>query len=375
MGNEPFDTVLITGLVRDEKGAKMSKSKGNVVDPLELMDEFGADALRFTMASLAVPGHDAKPSRARIEGARNFGTKIWNAARFCEMNECRPDPEFDPEAARETVNRWILTEATRAANEVTIALEGYRFNDAADATYRFVWSSFCDWYLELIKPVLAEGSEEAKTETRATAAHVLGLILRLMHPFMPFISEQLWSEVAESDKQMLAVTRWPAPEFADADAAAEINWLVELVSAIRSLRSEMNVPNAAKTQLVAMSKDDGLAARLARYKPAVERLARVEGIEADGEVPRQAAQIVVGGTTFALPLAGIIDFNAEEARLQKEIARVEGEISRIDKKLANENFTSRAPEDVVQAEREKRAAYEEDGKRLTAALERLKQAA
>jgi valyl-tRNA synthetase len=375
MGDEPFDKVFIHGIVRDEKGAKMSKSKGNVIDPLELIDAFGADALRFTMASLTTPGQDVKPSRTRIEGARNFGTKIWNAARFCEMNECRPDPAFDPETVRETVNRWILTEATKAAAEVTTALEAFHFHDASDAAYRFVWSSFCDWYLELIKPVLAEGSEEAKAETRATAAHVLGLILRILHPFMPFITEQLWSEVGEGDRQMLAVSRWPTPEFADAAAAAEVNWLVELVSAIRSLRSEMNVPSAAKTQLVAMGHDGELAARLERYKPAVERLARVDGIAADGQAPRQAAQIVVGGTTFALPLAGIIDFTAEEARLKKEIARVEGEINRIDDKLANENFISRAPEDVVQAEREKRAAYEEDGKRLAAALERLKQAA
>jgi valyl-tRNA synthetase len=375
MGNEPFDKVFIHGIVRDEHGAKMSKSKGNVVDPVELIDEFGADALRFTMASLTTPGSDVKPSRARIEGARNFGTKIWNAARFCEMNECRPDPNFDPANARETVNRWILTEAARAASEVTTALEAFRFNDASDAIYRFVWDSFCDWYLELIKPVLVEGSESAMAETRATAAHTLGIILRLLHPFMPYITEALSAEVGEGKDQVLALSRWPAPEFADAAAAAEINWLVELVGAIRSVRSEMNVPSAARTRLVAMSYDGELAARLERHRPAIERLARVEDIATDGQAARHAAQIVVGGASFALPLAGIIDFTAEEARLEKEIARVANEITRIDKKLANQNFTSRAPEDVVQAEREKRAAYEADGKRLAAALERLKRAA
>ncbi|MGH6924814.1 MAG: valine--tRNA ligase, partial [Propylenella sp.] len=375
MGNEPFDQVFIHGIVRDEKGAKMSKTKGNVVDPLELIDELGADALRFTMASLTTPGQDVKPSRARIESARNFGTKIWNAARFCEMNECRPDPAFDPANARETVNRWILTEAAKAAAAVTAALEAFRFNEACDAAYRFVWDSFCDWYVELIKPVLTDGGEAAKAETRATAAHVLGIILRLLHPFMPYITEALWAEVGEGNRRVLALSRWPSPEFADATAAAEINWLVELVSAIRSVRNEMNVPAAAKTQLVAMSQDAELRARLQRHEPAVERLARIEGIAADGRAPRQAAQIVVGGATFALPLAGLIDFTAEETRLTKEIARVAGEIGRIDKKLANENFVSRAPEEVVEAEREKRAAYEADGKRLAAALERLKQAA
>ncbi len=375
MGNEPFQKVFIHGIVRDEKGAKMSKSKGNIVDPLELIDEYGADALRFTMASLTTPGQDVKPSRARIEGSRNFGTKIWNAARFCEMNDCRPDPDFDPQAVSETVNRWILTEAAKASSEVTVALESFRFNDACEAAYRFVWDSFCDWYLELIKPVFADGSEAAKAETRATAAHVLGIILRLLHPFMPFITEALWKELSAGKDGLLALSKWPAPDFADADAAEEINWLVELVGAIRSVRSEMNVPTASKTQLVALTKDDVLLTRLQRHEPAVERLARVEGIAANGDAPRQAAQIVVGGATFALPLAGIIDFSAEEARLKKEIDRVENEISRIDSKLANENFVARAPEDVVQAERDKRAAYQEDGKRLSAALERLKQAA
>jgi valyl-tRNA synthetase len=375
MGNEPFDKVFIHGIVRDEHGAKMSKSKGNVVDPLELIDEYGADALRFTMTSLTTPGSDVKPSRARIEGARNFGTKIWNAARFCEMNDCRPVPDFDPASVQETVNRWILTEAATAASEITAALESFRFNDASDAIYRFVWHSFCDWYLELIKPVLTEGDESAKAETRATAAYALGIVLRLLHPFMPYITEALWAERGDGDTEVLALGRWPAPEIADASAAGEINWLVDLVSAIRSVRSEMNVPNAAKTQLVAMSNDTELAARLERHKSAIERLARVEGISTDGDAPKHAAQIVVGGATFALPLAGIIDFGAEEARLQKEIARVADEIGRIDKKLANENFVSRAPEEVVQAERDKRLAYEEDRKRLAAALERLKQAA
>jgi valyl-tRNA synthetase len=375
MGNEPFDKVFIHGIVRDEHGAKMSKSKGNVVDPLELIDEFGADALRFTMASLTTPGHDVKPSRSRIEGARNFGTKIWNAARFCEMNDCLPDAGFDPETARETVNRWILTEAGRAAAEATTALESFRFNDASDAVYRFVWDSYCDWYLELIKPILTEGSDSAKSETRATAANVLGVILRLVHPFMPYITEALWAEAGEGKERVLALSRWPAPEFVDVAAAAEINWLIELVGAIRSLRSEMNVPNAAKTQLVALSHDGELAARLERYQPAVERLARVEGIATNGNAPQHAAQIVVGGSTFALPLAGVIDFSAEEARLEKEIARIESEITRIDRKLANEKFVSRAPEAVVEAEREKRTAYEEDSKRLAAALQRLRQAA
>jgi valyl-tRNA synthetase len=375
MKEEPFDRVYIHGIVRDEKGAKMSKSKGNVVDPLELIDEYGADALRFTMASLATPGRDVKPSRQRIEGCRNFGTKIWNAARFCEINECRPDPAFDPAKTQETVNRWILTEASKTAGVVTEAIESFRFNDAADALYHFVWATFCDWYLELIKPLLGDGSDAAKTETRATAALVLNQILKLMHPFMPYISEALWPDFRSSEKTLLALSRWPTPVFSDDAADAEINWLVSLVSAVRSVRSEMNVPPAAKTALVIVGGTSELPERVKSHASALERLARIEVIERSQRAPNAAVQIVVGGATFALPLAGIVDFTAEKVRLEKEIARVQGEIGRIDKKLANENFVARAPEEVVEAEREKRAAYAMDGERLAAALQRVKEAA
>jgi valyl-tRNA synthetase len=375
MKEEPFRRVYIHGIVRDEKGAKMSKSKGNVVDPLGLIDEYGADALRFTMASLATPGRDVKPSRARIEGYRNFGTKIWNAARFSEINECRPDQDFDPGAAAETVNRWILTEASKTSRAITEAIDSFRFNDAADALYHFVWASFCDWYLELIKPLLADGSDVAKKETRATAAYVLADILRLLHPFMPYISEALWPAFRGEEGRVLALSQWPTPSYSDPVAAGEINWLVELVSAIRSIRSEMNVPPASKTPLVAVAGDSALEQRLQRYRAAIERLARVDDIRLANTAPSGAAQIVAGGATFALPLAGIIDFAAEKTRLEKEIARIDGEIGRIDKKLANESFVARAPEEVVEAEREKRAAYAADGKRLAAALKRVREAA
>jgi valyl-tRNA synthetase len=375
MGEEPFHTAYIHGIVRDEKGAKMSKSKGNVVDPLELIDEYGADALRFTMASLATPGRDVKPSRARIEGYRNFGTKIWNAARFCEINECRPVADFDPAATRETVNRWILTEATATVDAVTNAIEEYRFNEGADALYHFVWATFCDWYLELIKPLLADDSDAAKAETRATAAHVLGLILKTMHPFMPFISEALWVGVGAGDKKVLALTRWPKADFSDADAAAEINWLVALIGAVRSVRSEMNVPPSAKTPLVAIGASPAVEQRLAANAAPIGVLARVTDITSSGIVPPGSAQLVVGDVTYAIPLAGVVDFSAEKARLEKEIARITDEIGRIDKKLANAKFVARAPEEVVEAEREKRTAYAADGERLAAALKRVKEAA
>jgi valyl-tRNA synthetase len=371
MGDVPFRTAYIHGIVRDEKGAKMSKSKGNVIDPLDLMDEFGADALRFTMAALATPRGDVKPSRGRLEGYRAFANKIWNAARFCEMNGCRAPTKFEPRHAREMVNRWILSEAAGAARATTDAIESFRFNEAAEAVYHFVWDRFCDWYLELIKPLLAEGSEATKAETRAVAGYVLDIILRILHPFMPYITEALWTEFGAGKGTVLALSRWPSPDFADNAAAAEINWLVELVAGIRSVRSEMNLSPAIKTPLVLIGDPPGLAARLAAHRLAIERMARVDGIATAERAPPGSAQIVVAGATAALPLAGIIDFAAEEARLEKEIARVAGEIGRIDKKLANEKFVSRAPEEVVEAEREKRAAYAADSERLAAALRRI----
>jgi valyl-tRNA synthetase len=375
MGEEPFRTVYIHALVRDEHGAKMSKSKGNVIDPLELIDEYGADALRFTLAALASQGRDMKLSTQRVAGYRNFGTKLWNAARFCEMNDCRPEAGFDPATARETVNRWILTEAAKAARDVTAALEGFRFNEGAEAIYHFVWATFCDWYVELIKPILLSDDCVAKAETRATAAQVLGTILRLLHPFMPYITEALWAELGDDRDRVLALTRWPKPDFSDEAAAAEINWLVELVGAIRSVRNEMNVPAAARTPLAAIGSDPALTERLRRHAPFIERMARIDRIESAAKPPKGSAQIVLSGATIALPLAGIIDFSAEQARLEKEIARVDAEIGRIDKKLANENFVRRAPAEVVEAEREKRAAYTADRERLAAALKRVTDAA
>jgi valyl-tRNA synthetase len=373
MREEPFRTVYIHALVRDEHGAKMSKSKGNIIDPLALIDEYGADALRFTLAAMAAQGRDIKLSTQRVAGYRNFTTKLWNAARFCEMNECRPAPSFDPAAAKATVNRWILTEASRTAETVTLALEGFRFNEAAETLYHFVWATFCDWYVELVKPLLSGEDEAAKAETRASAAYVLGDILKMLHPFMPYITEALWREMGERGT-VLALSRWPGAGIADAAAAEEINWLVELIAAVRSIRSEMSVPAAAKTPLVLVGADAKLAERLGRHAAAIERLARVEGLSV-GDAPRGSAQIVAGGTTLALPLAGIVDFAAEGARLEKEIARLADEVGRIDKKLANASFVARAPEEVVEAEREKRAAYEADATRLAAALQRVREAA
>ena len=251
MGDVPFRTVYIHALVRDEKGQKMSKSKGNVIDPLALIDEYGADALRFTLAAMEAQGRDIKLAESRVAGYRNFATKLWNAARFCEANGCAPDPGFDPATCRDRVNRWIVGEAAAAARAVTDALDAYRFDAAAGAVYHFTWDVFCDWYLEFSKPVLAGADGPAKDETRATCAWVLDTILGLLHPFMPFVTEELWGRIDEAREGTLITAPWPAPDegIGDADAAREMDWVVRLVTAVRAVRAEMNVPAGARIAL------------------------------------------------------------------------------------------------------------------------------
>ncbi len=377
MEEEPFHTVYIHALVRDEQGAKMSKSRGNVIDPLELIDEYGADALRFTLAAMAAQGRDIKLSPARVAGYRNFGTKLWNAARFCDMNDCRLDTGWSPDTAKLAVNRWILTEAATAVAQVTSGIETYRFNEAADALYHFVWDTFCDWHLELIKPVLSGSDEAAKAETRACAAHVLETIVALLHPFMPYVTETLWESLRNSapdrglQPPVLALAAWPDTGFADADAAADINWLIGLVSEIRSVRAEMNVPAGARTGLVASGASGETLARLERHESAIAGLARVDDISVAENPPPQAAQMVVGEATMALPLAGVIDFDAEKTRLEREIGKIDGEIARLDNKLANPKFLERAPEAIVAAEQAKRGGYVADRDRLREALKRV----
>ena len=377
LDTEPFHTVYVHALVRDKNGAKMSKSKGNVIDPLELIDEYGADALRFTLAIMAAQGRDVKLDPARVAGYRNFGTKLWNATRFAQMNGVKRNDAFWLADARLTLNRWILTELKRAADEVTEGIASYRFNEAAGAAYRFVWNLFCDWYVELLKPVFAGSDEAEKAESQAVAAYVLDEIYKLLHPFMPFMTEELWAQaVAEGEDRtaLICHAAWPDPEFEDAEAAAEINWLIDLVSGIRSVRSEMNVPAGAVAPLVVLGVGPATQARLARHNAAIKRLARVGAITEAAAAPKASAQIVVGEATFCLPLGELIDLAAEAARLQKEIAKVTEEIARLRKKLSNEKFVANAPEDIVAAEREKLAEYEDTQGKLQTALKRIRDA-
>jgi valyl-tRNA synthetase len=379
MKEVPFRDVYIHRLVRDEKGAKMSKSKGNVIDPLGIIDEYGADALRFTLARAAAQGHDIKLSPHHVESNRNFATKLWNAARFVEFNGAGRVSGFDPKSLKETLNRWIAHEAAKAVREVTEAIETYRFNDAAAAAYRFVWNVYCDWYVELSKPLLTGPDGAAKNETRATAAWALDEILKLLHPFMPFITEELWRVTAEQGpkrEQFLALSPWPRHDhLEDSAAEAEIGWLIDLVTAIRSVRAEMNIAAAAQIPLVLAGASAEIRARAERWSEFLKRLARVSDISFADKPPQGSVQLLVRGEIAALPLKGVIDLAAEHARLEKEMQKVASDIARIDAKLSNADFIARAPEDVVDGEREKREEAEGRKAKILEALERLKGAA
>ena len=377
MDEVPFRDVYIHALVRDEKGQKMSKSKGNVIDPLELIDAYGADALRFTLSAMAAQGRDIKLSPSRVEGYRNFATKLWNAARFAEINACLPVENFDPASATQTINRWIAGESERALAAVTEALEAYRFNEAAGAIYSFIWHKFCDWYLELIKPILASSDQQAAAETRAMTAWVLDRALKLLHPFMPFVTEELWAKLAaegEGRESLLILAPWPKHQgLENAEADAEIGWVIRLISEVRSVRSEMNVPAGAKVPLVVSGASEATTARAKRHEETILRLARIEAMSF-GKAPAGAVQIVLDEATLALPLAGIIDVAAESKRLKREIDKVGSEIRQLDAKLANEKFVARAPEHVVEEQRERKADAEATAARLEQALKRLEAA-
>jgi len=379
MQEVPFRDVYIHALVRDEKGAKMSKSKGNVIDPLELIDTYGADALRFTLTAMAAQGRDIKLATSRVEGYRNFGTKLWNAARFCQMNGCARVDGFDIASVDGTANKWIAGETRRTAAKVTQALEAYRFNDAAGTLYHFVWDVFCDWYVELSKPVLHGGDDAAQAETRATAAWALDQILLLLHPIMPFLTEELWSAGLEGPPRssMLVTAAWPSYDADLGDAAAddEIGWIIRLVSEVRSVRAQMRVPAAAKIPLVLRDAAPETVKRMTRNRDIIMRLARLDSLTAAADAPAGAIQVVVDEAMVFLPLADVIDLAAERARLAQELGKVDKEIAKIDGKLGNEKFLAKAPQTVIEEQRERRAEAEQTRAKLNDALGRLKGAA
>ena len=368
----PFADVYIHALVRDEQGAKMSKSKGNVMDPLDLIDEFGADALRFTLTAMAAMGRDIKLATSRVQGYRNFGTKLWNAARFCQINECAAPADFDPAKVDLTLNKWIVGGVAETAATVNKALEEYRFDQAAAGIYQFTWHTFCDWYVEFAKPVLQGDDEVAKAETRATAGWVLQQILKILHPFMPFITEELWSSFGDG-QGMLIHAAWPADDIAPVndEAKAELDWTVRFITEVRTVRSELNVPAGARIPAILRGASDQTKARLAANEGQIKSLARIAEIAIDAELPAGAVQTVLDEATLALPLADVIDLDAERARLAKEIDKLAKEITGYDKKLANKAFLAKAPEDVVAEQHERRSDASEAKAKLEAALERL----
>lgn len=407
-GEVPFEDVYIHALVLDEQGKKMSKSIGNTLDPLDLIDgvsidkliekrtrglknpekapqvakatkkaypdgfeAYGADALRFTLASQAGQGRNVRLSVDRIAGYRNFGTKLWSAANFGQMNGCTSAEGFDPASAVLPVNKWIISETAKTAVEITRCIDAYRFNDAADAVYKFTWDTFCAWYLELSKPLLSGEDGAKKDETRATFAWVLDQILKLLHPFMPFITEELWAKVTENRDGHLITADWPTygDDLIDGDAVAELDWLKTLITNIRSVRADMNIPPAKKAPLLMCA--DTLDPRLATYAPQLSPMARVEAVELAASVPDNALQTVVDGVQYAIPLAGLIDMDAERKRLSKEIEKAQSEIEKIDKKLSNEAFVAKAPEKVVNLQKERRAGYVAEVETLQAALDGL----
>jgi valyl-tRNA synthetase len=375
MGDVPFKTVYIHALVRDAKGQKMSKSKGNVIDPLDLIDKFGADALRFTMTAMAAQGRDIRLSEDRVEGYRNFATKLWNATRFCEMNDAMPRAGFDPASVTHTMNKWIVGEVAKTTTAIEQAMEAYKFNEAANAIYQFVWGSFCDWYLEFTKPLLASGDDALKEEIRGTTGWVLEQILRLLNPFMPFITEEIFANIAKRDEnERLLTSAWPQypASFIHESAATEVSWVTKFITEIRSVRSDMNVPAGAKIVLLVKDASAQTQSRIKEYEPILKQMARLSEIQLSNETAAKGSiQCVVDEATLIMPIADIIDLDKERERLQKQIAKLEDDIRKVDQKLENKQFVDNAPAEILEEHRERKVIALETLDKLTTALKQL----
>ncbi|HEX4301290.1 MAG TPA: class I tRNA ligase family protein, partial [Rhizomicrobium sp.] len=376
MDEVPFHTVFIHTRVLDEAGAKMSKTKGNVVDPIDLVEEYGADALRFTLALAAGTGRDMRIGPSRVEPNRNFATKLWNAARFCEMNGCVTVPDFDSSKVSLTVNKWIVAETANAAKDVTAQIVALKFNEASATVYHFVYDVFCDWYLEFAKPIFNGADDSAKKETRATAAWARDQLLKILHPFMPYITEELWARTAEGNiprQSLLIEAEWPSVQTPpDIDVAwAEMAWVMEAIKGVRSVRAEMNVPPSAKIALVLKDANAGSKGRLERNREVILTLGRLASVDVADAIPKGSARFVLEEATVGLPLGDVIDFAKERARLEKDLKKANDEIARFDAKLGNAQFVAKAPEDVLTEQREKHADATALAARLTEAISQL----
>ncbi|MCK6418421.1 MAG: valine--tRNA ligase [Alphaproteobacteria bacterium] len=366
MKDVPFRTVYIHALVRDASGQKMSKSKGNVMDPLTLTETYGADALRFTLAAMAAQGRDIKLSEDRIAGYRNFATKLWNAARYCQMNGCVPDERFDPASVNVTPNRWIVNEVYKTRADVAAALGAFKFNEAADALYHFAWGTFCDWYLEFTKSLSGD------VETQKTTAWVLDQILHMLNPFMPYITEELFAALGQrAEGDMLCVKPWPTAAVQTNDAGAEMGWLIDLISEIRSVRMQMNVPAGAKIDVLVRGTDASTQARLKAHEEIILRMARLTKIETVDTVPQGAVQTVVGSAHYYLPMAGVIDLAKEKERLAKEVKKLESDLEKIERNLNNPQFVMNAPQDILEENKIRRTEAQGLVRKLGDALKQL----
>ncbi len=372
MKRVPFKKCYIHGLVRDEQGRKMSKSKGNTVDPMETIEKYGADALRFFMAAMETQGRDINLSDSRIQGYRNFATKLWNAARFCEMNECYSVKDFDVTSAKLEISKWIMAKAKEASAEVTENLNNFRFSDAANAVYQFIWGTFCDWYIELIKPIFyGENADEIK-EIRAVTAWTLDRILVMLHPFMPFITEELWDNLTIRSGKLIHAA-WPTDETVNGADKNEIDRAIDIISAIRSLRSAMNLPAGAKLHAFVKDAAAETLSVVERQKALICKLARLEELDALGnrEVTKDMVQTVSRETAILIPLKGVVDFEAERVRLQKELETLNKNLEGYSRKLNNESFVAKAPAAVVAEEKRRQAEAQENKAKVEEALARI----
>lgn len=367
----PFKTVYMHGLVRDEQGRKMSKSKGNTVDPMLIIEKYGADALRFFMASMETQGRDINISEARIAGYRSFATKLWNAARFGEMNNAKVSADFDENSVKLAINKWIVAKSKQATKDLTENLNNFRFSDSANGVYQFAWGSFCDWYIEMIKPVLYSDDESQKEETRQTFAWVLNRILIILHPFMPFVTEELWDNVSGHTEKLIKA-QWPLNEKIDTQSISKVDWAIELISSIRSLRAEVNVPAGAKLKAYLKGADNVSLQNMAEFMPIICSLARLESLGVlNGDISADMVQTVFREAVVLLPLKGVVDFSQEKERLNKELAQLDANLAGYAKKLSNQNFVDRAPATVVAEEKRRQAEALENKAKVEAALKRI----
>ena len=377
MEEVPFTDVYVHALVRDEEGKKMSKSTGNVIDPLTVIDQYGTDAFRFTLAAFAAMGRDIKMSERRVEGYRHFVNKLWNASRFALMHVTAEDGEIPETSSLSLPDRWILSRMRRTITTVSNALDAYRFNEAAGTAYNFVWHEFCDWYLEAVKPALYNADDPAaRAGSLAVLRRVLCDTLVLLHPFMPFVTEEIWSKLPNTEGSIMTAT-FPASASPDLESEGDMDLVISIITAVRNIRGEMNLPLSRPLEVVIHTPDPDQQDCITRHGAIIQDLAKIGSLAAaeSGDRPRAAATAIVKGATLFVSLEGVMDFAKESARLKKEIGKLAKELEGINRKLANAGFLSKAPAEVVDGVKEKQAALQAKQEKIQATLERIQQLA